>query len=86
MTNRNPSAPADSAPVSQPRVAHVAREPGRINTRLALLASMAQAFDTFPASAADWAKFKPPTDPPKLQKPNRKARRAEQARKRHARG
>jgi hypothetical protein len=57
-----------------------------INTRLALLASMAQAFDRFPASAADWGRFKPPTDPPKLQKPNRKARRALAARKRKIAG
>lgn len=57
-----------------------------VNTRLALLASMAQAFDTFPQSAEDWARFKPPTSPPTLQKPNRAARRAAVAAKRKAKG
>lgn len=55
-----------------------------INKRLALLAAMAVSLDNFPASAGDWGRFKPPTDPPKLQKPNRKARRAQAAARKRA--
>lgn len=61
-------------------------KPHAVNTRLALLSAMAVSFDTFPQSAADWARFKPPSAPPMLQKPNRKARRAVAARKRTSKG
>lgn len=73
---------------SKPRTVMIIDDPhvAPVNTRLALLASMAQSFDSYPHSAADWSRFKPPSEPPALQKPNRRARRTALARERKPKG
>jgi len=58
----------------------------RVNTRLAIAASMTIAACRALHSTQDLFRFTPPAAPPKLRKPNRKARRARKAQARSRKG
>jgi hypothetical protein len=59
-------------------------EVAKVNKRLAMAAVLTVATNRPLASSQDLFRFQPPAAPPKLQKPNRKARRATKAKKRKA--
>lgn len=63
----------------KPRV--LVLDEGPANKRLAIAAAMTLAVGHALASTQDLFRFRPPQSPPMLQKPNRKARRAQLARK-----